>query len=105
MQEEVAAFNNEHAAQFADLRLEKDGIREALAQYVRGDQAMQDRKSIDGLLEEFENSRQKQEIWEKYRDYQVAVLLPGLSPEQRRLLFDAAVEGLALPLPAGEIPH
>ncbi len=105
VQEEVAAFNNEHAAQFADLRLEKDGIREALAQYVRGDQAMQDRKSIDGLLEEFENSRQKQEIWEKYRDYQVAVLLPGLSPEQRRLLFDAAVEGLALPLPAGEIPH
>ena len=30
--------------------------------------------------------------------------MPGLSPEQRRLLFDAAVEELALPLPGGEAP-
>jgi hypothetical protein len=105
VQEEVAAFNREHAAQFAELRIEKDGIREALAQYMRGEQAMRERKSIDGLLEEFENSRQKQEVWEKYRDYQAAVLMPGLSPEQRRLLFDAAVEKLALPLPAGELPR
>jgi hypothetical protein len=29
--------------------------------------------------------------------------MPGLSPEQRRLLFDAAVEKLALPLPGGEV--
>ena len=28
----------------------------------------------------------------------------GLSPEQRRLLFDLALEKLSLPLPAGEIP-
>jgi hypothetical protein len=104
-QEEVAAFNREHAAQFAELRIEKDGIREALAQHMRGEQAVQERKSIDNLLEEFENSRQRQELWEKYRDYQVAVLMPGLSPEQRRLLFDAAVEKLALPLPAGELPR
>jgi len=104
-QEEVAAFNREHAAQFAELKIEKDGIREALAQHMRGEHPMQERKSIDNLLEEFENSRQRQELWEKYRDYQVAVLMPGLSPEQRRLLFDAAVEKLALPLPAGELPR
>ena len=104
-QEEVAVFNREHAAQFAELKTEKDGIREALAQYMRGDHAPRDRKSIDGLLEEFENARQRQEVWEKYRDYQVAVLMPGLSPEQRRLLFDAAVEKLALPLPGGEVPR
>jgi hypothetical protein len=66
---------------------------------------MRDRKSINDLLEEFENSRQEQEVWERYRDYQTAVLLPGLSPEQRRLLFAAAVEKLALPLPAGEVAH
>ena len=104
-QEEVAEFNREHAAQFADLRTEKNGIREALAQYVRGGQGMRDRKSIDDLLEEFENSRQRQEVWEKYREYQVAVLMPGLAPEQRRLLFDAAVEKLALPLPDGKVPR
>lgn len=101
--EQVAVFNREHAAQFALLKEEKDGIREALAQYVSGSGAVRDRKSINDLLEEFENSRQEQEIWDRYRDYQVAVLLPGLSPDQRRLLFDAAVEKLALPLPAGEV--
>jgi len=87
------------------LTAEKDGIRKALAQFVRSGEVMRDRKSINDLLEEFENSRQEQEVWERYRDYQAAVLLPGLSPEQRRLLFDAAVEKLALPLPAGEVAH
>jgi len=101
--EQVTAFNREHAAQFAQLTKERDGIREALAQVVRSGNAAQDRKSINDLLEEFENARQAQEVWEEYRDYQVAVLLPGLSPEQRRLLYDAAVEKLALPLPTGEV--
>ncbi len=105
VQEQVSAFNREHAAQFAELTAEKDGIRKALAQFVRSGEVMRDRKSINDLLEEFENSRQEQEVWERYRDYQAAVLLPGLSPEQRRLLFDAAVEKLALPLPAGEVAH
>ena len=59
-------------------------------------------KSIDDLLRDFEEARQEQETWAKYRDYRDAVLAPGLSPAQRRLLFDAAVEQLALPLPAGE---
>ena len=103
VQEQVAVFNREHAAQFAQLKTEKDGIREALAQYLRSGDTARERKSIGDLLEEFENSRQEQELWDRYRDYQIAVLLPGLSPEQRRLLFDAAVEKLALPLPAGEV--
>lgn len=38
-----------------------------------------------------------------YRDYHAAVFQPGLSPEQRRLLFDWVVEQLALPLPRGEL--
>jgi hypothetical protein len=102
LREQVAAFNREHAAQFAQLTAEKDGVREALARYVRSGDSVRDRKSIDDLLEEFENSRQEREVWDHYRDYQTAVLLPGLSPEQRRLLFDAALENLAVPLPAGE---
>ncbi len=104
MQEQVAAINREHAAQFAQLKAENEAIRDALTAYVRRGHGAADRKSIDDLLEEFENARQAQEVWDRYRDYQLAVLLPGLSPEQRRLLFDAAVEGLALPLPPGEIP-
>jgi hypothetical protein len=37
-----------------------------------------------------------------YRGYRMAMLMPGLSPEQRRLLFGAALVGLAQPLPHGE---
>ncbi len=37
-----------------------------------------------------------------YRGYRTAMLLPGLSPEQRRLLFGAALVGLAQPLPWSE---
>jgi hypothetical protein len=105
VQEQVAAFNRENPARFAVLKKEKDGIREALGQYMRALGTARDQKSIDDLLEEFENSRQKQEVWDKYRDYKSAVLMPGLSPEQRRLLYDAAVEELALALPGGEVPR
>jgi hypothetical protein len=38
-----------------------------------------------------------------YRDYRVALFQPGLSPEQRRLLFDGVMEQLELPLPRGEL--
>lgn len=38
-----------------------------------------------------------------YRGYRTAMLTPGLSPEQRRLLFGAAQVGLAQPLPLGEL--
>ena len=105
VQEQVAAFNRENTARFAELKSERDGIREALAQSMRAQGTARDQKSINDLLEEFENSRQQQEVWDRYRDYQSAVLMPGLSPEQRRLLYDAAIEELALPLPGGEVPR
>lgn len=105
VREQVAAFNRENTVRFAELNKEKGGLREALAQYMRTLGAARDQKSIDGLLEEFENARQQQEIWDRYRDYQAAVLMPGLSAEQRRLLYDAAIEELALPLPGGEVPR
>lgn len=37
-----------------------------------------------------------------YKDYNIAMLMPGLSPEQRRLLFGAALVALAQPLPGPE---
>lgn len=37
-----------------------------------------------------------------YRGYRTAMLMPGLSAEQRRLLFGAALVNLAQPLPWGE---
>ena len=41
-----------------------------------------------------------------YTNYRIAMLQPGLSPEQRRLLLSYAIVGLAQPLPYGELlPH
>lgn len=36
----------------------------------------------------------QEELWRRYRDYHTAVLTPGLSPAQRRLLFGAAQRDL-----------
>ncbi|MFZ1054337.1 MAG: hypothetical protein WAN79_01585, partial [Opitutaceae bacterium] len=84
------------------LNKEESGIRESLAEYVRATNGPADRKSINDLLMDFENARQLQDLWDRYRDYQNAVLMPGLSAGQRRVLFDAGVEQLGLPLPDGE---
>jgi hypothetical protein len=98
----VGEFDRMQSELIGALGKEENGIREALAEYARSTNGPTDRRSINDLLRDFENARQQQEIWDKYRDYQAAVLMPGLSPGQRRLLFDAGVEQLDLPLPAGE---
>jgi hypothetical protein len=98
----VEEFNRRQDALMTVLNREQSGIREALAEYVRSAKGPSDQKSVNDLLRDFEDARQKQEMWDKFRDYQTAVLMVGLSPGQRRLLFGAAVERLALPLPPGE---
>jgi hypothetical protein len=54
-------------------------------------------KSVEMLLAEFSYAFSRQERWERYVEYETAVLQPGLSPEQRRLLFGAALETMELP--------
>jgi hypothetical protein len=98
----VGEFDRMQTELIGALGKEENGIREALADYARSTNGATDKRSINDLLKDFENARQQQEIWDKYRDYQTAVLMPGLTPGQRRLLFEAGVEQLDLPLPAGE---
>jgi hypothetical protein len=98
----VGEFDRMQAEMISSLNKEENSIREGLADFERSTNAPADRKSINDLLREFEAARQQQEIWDKFRDYHTAVLTPGLTPRQRRLLFDAGVEQLDLPLPAGE---
>jgi hypothetical protein len=102
MRDILAAFNQATADRFTTLGKEKEAIRSELARLASADPESAAGKSVDTLLKEFEDSVQKEETWQQYSEYQVAVFQPGLSPEQRRLLFDAAVEKLALPLPGGE---
>jgi hypothetical protein len=98
----VGEFDRLQSELIEALNKEENSIRERLAEYARENNGRADRKSVNDLLRDFEEARQRQELWDKYRDYETAVLEPGISAGQRRLLFDAAVEQLDLPLPAGD---
>ena len=56
-------------------------------------------RNYTSAMERFDTFGREEVI---YRGYRTAMLMPGLSPEQRRLLFGAALVGLAQPLPYGE---
>lgn len=89
----LPAFNEQHAATYRDLNRERAALREEVSRLTTAT-AKRTSQSVDELLTEFSRSFEKQENWNLYRDYYTAVLEPGLSPEQRRLLYDAAIEEL-----------
>lgn len=105
----ILLFQEENAARFAALSRRHDAIRSALEAIAR---TMRDPKTgapinVDMLLrqhtaamEEFDTFGRASAIYSTYR---TAMLQPGLSPEQRRLLFSYGITGLAQPLPYGEI--
>lgn len=94
----LTPFNEEQSRQYAALARDKEGILAEVVREAGALSARDPRKSIEQLLKEFAYAFQKQEAWEFYRDYEIAVLEPGLSPAQRELLFGAAIEKLDLPL-------
>ena len=98
----LAAFSQATAGRFTALGKEKEAIRGELTSFIAANPESAAGKSAETLLTEFADATQKREAWQQYGEYQVAVFQPGLSPEQRRLLFDAAIDKLALPLPGGE---
>ena len=51
-------------------------------------------RTVDQLAADFATAYAAQENWNRYRDYARAVLEPGLSAAQRRLLFQAAAAEL-----------
>lgn len=93
--ESLVSFNQEQTTRYSALAREKEAIR---AEVMRAANDLSGKKSIDQLLREFAYAFKKQETWELYHDYEIAVLEPGLSPAQRVLLFGAALEKLDLPL-------
>jgi hypothetical protein len=58
-------------------------------------------RNYGSAIERFDTFGREEVI---YRGYRTAMLTPGLSAGQRRLLFGAALVGLAQPLPPGESP-
>ena len=92
----IATVADDYGQALAQLVNEKDTIRSELAQVLgnanAADRAMAAALRVIGA----------QATVDSYRDYRVAVFQPGLSAEQRRLLFDSVVVQLDLPLPRGE---
>ncbi|MGH7946920.1 MAG: hypothetical protein ACREH8_24470 [Opitutaceae bacterium] len=102
-------FQQQHAARFAALEERYKGIREMLAVVA---EKQTDRKTgrpldADTLLRQYSASMEEFDTFGRaaviYTSYRTAMLQPGLSPEQRRLLFGYALIGLAQPLPHGEL--
>lgn len=102
IQARLKEFNQQHAAQFKALADQEDAIRAEIARKAGLGIDPRLLKSVDTLVSEFNQSLEEQSRWPRYKEYEWAALLPGLSPEQRRALFDKAVAGLELPLPGGE---
>jgi len=98
----VAEFDRVQNDLVAALGREEADIRESLAAYARTANRPSDRKSVNDLLKDFETARQQQETWDRFRDCQTAVMMPGLSVGQRCVLFDAGIQRLGMALPAGE---
>ncbi|MFT3870095.1 MAG: hypothetical protein QM715_16730 [Nibricoccus sp.] len=102
MREAVNQLNKENAQRFAQLDREKESIRSAVAAFAAAHRTAEGAPSVASLLSAFLTALREEESWQPYTDYQTAVYQPGLSPEQRRLFFEIALEKLALPLPEGE---
>ncbi|MEO6568334.1 MAG: hypothetical protein ABIO94_06185, partial [Opitutaceae bacterium] len=95
----MAALANKFRQHSADLDREEDALREDIARVPTqpGD------PSADAVLSEALRDAVANESTEAYLEYRTAVFQPGLSIEQRRLLFGHALMELKLPLPPGNL--
>jgi hypothetical protein len=105
----VLEFQERHRVRFLSLEQRYKMIREALAVVA---EKQTDRKTgrpldADALLRQHGASMAEFETFGRettiYSHYRIAMFQPGLSPEQRRLLFGYALVGLAQGLPGGEV--
>lgn len=99
LREGISAVAEDYGRRLAGFVNERDAIRTeagALLQLGRADR-------LDQALQTAMRVANARETLEVYRDYRTALFAPGLSPEQRRLLFDQVIVRLELPLPRGEL--
>jgi hypothetical protein len=94
---DLEAFNAEQTKGYVALARDKEKINGELVALAKSLASHGGGKSVELLLTEFAYALRQQERWDQYAEYDTAVLQPGLSPEQRRLLFGAAMERMELP--------
>lgn len=107
--EAALEFQRAHRERFSSLKTQFNHIREALALIAarQTDPKTGQPLDADTLLRRHTTSMAEFDAYGResaiYANYRRAMLEPGLSPEQRRLLFRSAHVGLAQPLPPGEL--
>lgn len=89
-------FHETQARRYAELVSQKKALVRALNESPGRPLEIAGR-SVDVLLQEFAAAQAQRETANKYWMYRQAVLEPGLSDGQRRLLYSAAVESLVGP--------
>ena len=99
VREKIAAVANDYGRRLAEFINERDAIRAEVGQSLN--LAKADR--VDLALSTAMRVATARETEDVYREYRLVLFQPGLSPEQRRLLFDNVIEKLELPLPRGEL--
>lgn len=94
---DLASFNANQAEALRALEREKDTLQIEIVDALREKHPALQYLPISVVLSQYGKIFERQITQEQYSDYQTAVLEPGLSPAQRRLLFGAALEKLRLP--------
>jgi hypothetical protein len=102
VREHLEAFRQTNKARYAELATMQQKLRRDLAAHFATGPRPVSEASIDAWLNARSDAETPAALWQRYGDYADAVFVPGLSPEQRQLLFDGALEQLSFPLPAGE---
>jgi hypothetical protein len=94
----MTAVADDYGRQLAELINEKNALLTEIPQSLGQSQ----KGAVDAALQTAIRVATAEDTADLYREYRIVVFQPGLSPEQRRLLFDAVMERLELPLPRGE---
>lgn len=98
VQTSLTAVATEYGLELAKLINEMNATKRDIAAETGGKQSAAETAFAIAVRSAIQEERN-----ELYADYRIAVFQPGLSPEQRRLLFDGAIERLDLPLPRAEL--
>jgi hypothetical protein len=95
---QISAIADDYGRTIADLLNEREAIRIEIGSTLQ----LTKSDAIDRALFASMRVATRKENERSFSDYRTAVFEPGLSPEQRRLLFDSVMQQLDLPLPRGE---
>ena len=86
----LQTLNEDFSRRFAALSIEIEALRSEI-QRAHGTSDRGVSRDADQVADEFEKSYAIRKNWDRFHDYYMAVIHPGLSPAQRRLLFNGAL--------------